>query len=61
MPPTPCIPSIITAAISFPYSAKAAVNAASSLCGKNTMLSVSFTGAMILGLSVAETARDVLP
>ena len=55
------MPSIITPAISSPCFAKQSVKASTSLKGKKIILSVSFTGAIILGLSVAATAKEVLP
>ena len=61
IPPTPWMPSIITAQIFSPSSSKTFFNASILLKGKIITLEFSLTGATIFGLSVTETAKEVLP
>src|SRR5258706_12449363 len=58
IPPTPWIPSMITAAVSV---LMASVKAALSLKGRKTISCPALKGATIFGLLVAATAPGVLP
>ena len=59
IPPTPCMPSIITAQTS-PFEISFFTRSMS-LSGKKATSKVSLMGATILGLSVTFTAAEVLP